>query len=157
MKIILNIAEQKLSKYLGQKRFENARKKNKPNMKIGGQSNYETDLNSIGAEIAFCKMFNLYPDTETDLNDLPVFDAITRQGRLVDIKSTKYENGHLLVAPWKDKNNVDYYCLMVGDFPKYRFCGMISSNELFNLPKKDFGHGEGFAASQGQLCFDDVF
>ena len=66
-----------------------------------------TDLEGIGAELIYCKVNNLYPDLETDIYPLPEEDAITKQGLRVDVKSTKYPNGHLLAVLGKNNKKLE--------------------------------------------------
>jgi len=151
MKIILNEAEQKLSIYLAKSRYKNARKKSIENRKIGPQSNELTDLNGIGAEIAYCKVNNCYPDTSIT-EKLPFADALTHEGNFIDVKNTTYSSGHLVAARWKTGEGVDYYCLVVGNFPEYRIAGYMKKDELLKKSRlKDLGHGAGFAATQNEL------
>ncbi len=64
MKISLNEAEQRLCQHIAKKRYEINRESGTFDAKKGGQSNEFVDLNGFGGEMAFCKAFNLYPDTE---------------------------------------------------------------------------------------------
>ena len=48
--ITLNDAEQRLAKYVARARTDNARSINLAQTKIGPQSQYETDLEGMGAE-----------------------------------------------------------------------------------------------------------
>lgn len=154
MTITLNEAEQKLAVYLAKQRHAKARANGKPDKQIGPQSSHETDLQGIGAEIAFCRMNNIYPDTE--VGHTPDADCIMADGKTVDVKATKHQNGHLLVARWKQPGAVGLYALMVGEFPTYRMAGVMPSDELLVDDRlKDFGHGKGFAASQKELRFCD--
>lgn len=149
MTIKLNDAEQRLAQYLAQKRYQTARKNGVKNSKMGPQSNEETDLEGIGAEIAFCKMHNIYPDTA--VGHTPLADAILPNGATVDVKSTKYKTGHLVVAMWKNPA-IDYYALMVGSFPEYRYAGMIKPEQIMQESHiKNFGHGPVYAAKQEEL------
>lgn len=151
MTITLNDAEQKLATYLAKLRHAKARAAGKTDMQIGPQSSHETDLQGIGAEIAFCRMHNIYPDTE--VGHTPDADCLMSDGRTVDVKATKHANGHLLVARWKKADAVDIYALMVGEFPCYRMAGVMPSGELLRDGRlKDFGHGKGYAASQSELA-----
>jgi len=155
MKITLNKAEQKLAEYLAKARYNNARRNKVKDKKAGDQSNEFTDLNGIGGEIAFCKMFNLYPDTETDLIDLPDEDCTLHSGHAVDVKATKYANGRLIVALWKRDAKVDLYALMVGEFPTYRYVGMCRKEDVVNDGTiRDLGHGDTFALDQPDLTED---
>ena len=89
--VLLNAQEQALCRYLAKLRHNNARNKNVKNNKIGGQSDEMTDLEGIGGEVAFCKLFNLYPDisievrnSKTDKGDAVLNDLV------IDVKTTKY-------------------------------------------------------------------
>jgi hypothetical protein len=154
MWIELNDAEQRLAKFLAKERYKNARTKNITNSKIGPQSDELTDLNGIAAEIAWCKANNAYPDT-TITDRLPQADALSLYGQAVDIKTTVYKNGHLVAAPWKTGDGVDVYCLLIGEFPRYRVAGYMSSDMLLQAHRlKNLGHGAGFAAQQKELTED---
>jgi hypothetical protein len=154
MEITLNACEQKMSQFLALSRYTNARSRGVPNKRMGPQSDAQTDLEGIGAEIAFCKVMNVYPDTETDLavEDLPVEDAVLRCGARIDVKATKYQSGHLVAVLGKKQKRPDGYVLVIGKFPTYRIAGFMSANELL-VPEniKNFGHGDGFAATQDSL------
>jgi hypothetical protein len=155
MIIPLSNIEQAIAKSIARLRHQNARDKGIKNSKIGSQSNEETDLEGIGAELAFCKMFNIYPDLQVD--HLPEEDALLRTGQKVDVKTTKYERGHLIVALWK-KHKMDLYSLMVGKFPLYRFAGVIPAEKVF-LPSnlKNFGYGNSYAVKQSELVSTDLY
>ena len=152
MKIKLNIAEQRLAKYLAKKRYENARRRGKPNMKMGEQSDEQTDLEGVGAEIAYCKAMNVYPDLETDLDKLPSEDAILANGISVDVKSTTYSNGRLLVTLKKSVGDVDMYVLVTGRFPEYQIIGTTLSENVFKAKNiKNLGRGDGYVIEQKDL------
>jgi len=149
MEVELTVAEQKLAQYLATKRHQAARKTGVKNSRIGPQSDEQTDLEGIGAELAFCKIMNIYPDLQ--FGERPIEDAVLPDGRTVDIKTTQYKQGRLLAVPWK-KPNIDLFALMVGTFPKYRFAGMMTADELLRTERlTDLGHGEGYAATQAEL------
>lgn len=126
MIVKLNTAEQKLAKYLAKTRFQENRSRGTVNSKIGKQSNWETDLEGIAAELAWCKINNVYPDMDTD--HIPEIDAVTHCGYRIDIKTTKHEKGHLLAVSWKQQESIDFYCLMIGTFPEYRVAGYLNSS-----------------------------
>ena len=150
MVITLNEAEQRLAKFLAKARYENARSKHIHDKKIGPQSGELTDLEGIAGELAFCRLMNVYPDLQTD--EILSYDCLLLNGLRVDVKTTKYRNGKILAAGWKDKNAVDVYALMVGEFPNYRFAGMISAQKLMSEDKKiNLGHGIVYAAEQDEL------
>lgn len=150
MIIELNDAEQRLAKYLAIARHRNARKKGIVNNRIGPQSDELTDLEGIAGEIAFCKMMNVYPDLQIEY--VPNYDCILPDGTKVDVKTTKYDNGKLLSAPWKGEKNIDVFALMVGQMPKYRYAGMMKAKDLLQEHRKqNLGHGVGYVATQDEL------
>ncbi len=124
----LTTIEQKLVKHMAEvrqkmNRFQGAtnKKKNKT------MSAYETELEGIAAEFAYCRILNIYPDIQVDVRRLE--DAVLHDGRLVDIKTTrphvKYKP-RLMVESSK-RSGVCIYALMVGKFPTYRYAGYIDS------------------------------
>jgi hypothetical protein len=150
--IELNRAEQWWAKYLAKARQDNNAANPLPNGgKIGNQSEEITDLEGIGAEIAFCKNFNVWLDTDIG-EERPDFDVVLKDGRKVDIKTTRYESGHLIANRKKAKHPPDAYALMVGTFPRYRFAGSISAARLLQEKNLvDFGYGLTYAVSQDEL------
>jgi hypothetical protein len=152
LRIELNSAEKSLAINLAIARNENARSKGKPNFKLGKQADWLTDLEGIAGEIAACRYFKVYPDTETNLTVLPGFDLMTWKGSRVDVKTTKYRNGKLLATLKKDVNACDIYVLVVGEFPTYELVGYATSGELIQEKNiMDLGHGKGYALSQDDL------
>jgi hypothetical protein len=154
MMVTLNAAEQKLAKFLAQSRYQNARKREIKDAKMGEQTNWETDLEGVAAEIAFCKLFNVYPDMETDLppDKLPDADAYTFAMGAVDVKATKRPNGRLLARKNKATKNIDTFVLMIGVFPEYQFVGSASADKLLqDSTLRDLGRGEGHCLDQNDL------
>jgi hypothetical protein len=152
-RVELTDAEQRLAKFIALKRFERNRHDGTIDRKIGPQSNEFTDLVGIGAEIAFCKIFNVYPDMQIEKRNS--CDAIICGGVSVDVKTTKYKNGKLLVALWKkERNPPDMYALMVGEMPRFVFVGFIKNNDLFVDNRIiDLGYGPTYFCEQSDLFF----
>jgi hypothetical protein len=151
-KIKLNKIEQKLAKLVAKERYDTNRENKVVNNRIGKQSNEQTDLNGIGAEIAFCKYANLYPDYSVFPRKGGA-DCISRTGKKIDVKTTTYSTGHLIAVGTTTIGNVDVYVLMIGDFPIYEFKGWCTEDELIqNKNLKDFGYGKlSYSLSQEQL------
>jgi hypothetical protein len=154
MKVKLDAVEQELARLVAKKRYESNRKKGVKNSKIGKQSDEETDLEGIAAEIAFCKLMNVFPDLSIYTRNSSQDDGdVTVNGFRVDVKTTKYHTGRLVAVPWK-KPNVDYFALIVGSFPTYELKGFMRSEELLTKSRlKDLGYGKVYAASQSELEF----
>jgi hypothetical protein len=151
--VTLNAQEQAICRSLAKKRYATNRKEGTRNGKRGPQSNEQTDLEGIGAEFGFAKLFNLYPDfsiqprtTENDEGDSRLHD-----GRGVDVKATRYKTGKLIAVPWK-KGNAPLFALMIGTFPKYTFKGFMPADDLLRAERLgSLGHGPTYIADQGEL------
>ena len=149
IEITLNEIEIRLAKCVGKKRFELARKKGRANLRVGGQSDYETDLNGAAGEIAFCKAMNVYPNLI--VGEIDEYDADIPEGT-VDVKTTKYRNGRLLAVRSKKMRQADLYALLTGKIPHFRFIGMAKGSELFKDENiKDLGRGPGYVLDQSEL------
>lgn len=151
--IKLNEAERRLAIYVAKKRYSNNRAKGRHDGKIGPQSNWETDLEGIAAEIAFCKHMNVYPDLEVDSDgELPDWDCAHPIMGRVDVKGTKYGHGRLLAVKSKSNHPADSYALMIGAFPSYKYVGWAKAADLFKDQNiTNLGHGEGYAMTQENL------
>ena len=151
-KIKLNESEQAICVDIAKKRFDNNRKSNVKNSKIGEQSDYVTDLEGFAAEMAFSKIFNVYPDfsVETRNANEDQGDCVVNN-KIVDVKTTKYKTGKLLAVKWK-ASNTDLYALMIGEFPSYTFKGFMTSKELLKEKRiGSLGHGNTYIAEQSEL------
>jgi hypothetical protein len=150
MNVTLNEAEQKLAQYLAKKRYLSQRANGVANMKMGPQSNEETDLEGISGEIAFCKLFNCYPDLTGEPGP---YDTWMKDAGSVDVKTTHYERGRLLAVKHKDETPLpDIYALMIGKFPEYRFAGWAWAFDLIDPDRlTDLGHGPTYCLEQNEL------
>lgn len=150
--ITLNKSEQTICETIAMARFNNNRENNITNAKVGDQDNYETDLEGFAAEVAFCKLFNVYPDfsVETRTSKEDDGDCIVNS-KTVDVKTTKYKSGKLLAVSWKE-SNVDLFALMIGEFPTYTFKGFMTSKELLKKHRLgSMGYRETYIAKQHEL------
>lgn len=128
----LDDAEQQVCRLIANLRSQSNRSAGVASKKIGLQENdLKIDLEGFGAELAFCKLCNSYPDlsifvrsTEIDQGDVWLPDR-----RNVDVKHTKYPNGRLITPVWK-KAQVSLYALMTGIFPRYIFRGVMPRERL---------------------------
>ncbi len=152
MDIKLSEAEMRLVRYLAKRKGELSLENELEDRKVGNQSNEETDLEGIGGELAFCKLFNIYPDLSLELKagDRDRGDAVLL-GHYVDVKTTSYSSGRLLVVPWK-KGEMEFFALMTGKFPVYQFRGLASREELMQESNlTNLGYGSTYALSQSDL------
>jgi hypothetical protein len=148
--ITLDATEQAIAEGLARRRFNAARKAGVANAKIGPQSNHLTDLEGIGSEFAFCKLFNLFPDLTVGARK-GGHDCLLDSFK-VDVKSTKYKSGKLLARTSKTLDDADIYALMIGEFPTYEFVGWSLNKELLKQENIiNLGHGEGYGLTQNNL------
>lgn len=144
----LSLEDQETVRRLAQERFQANRGSGVRDQKIGPQGTDKTDLEGLGGEFAFCRLFGVEPDMSIGPRQGGA-DAIIN-GKTVDIKTTSYERGVLILSPAKNVADVDYYALMVGIFPTYRFAGVIEAVEIFHH-RIDLGYGPSYGVSQGSL------
>jgi hypothetical protein len=113
---------------------------------ISKQDPYEMDLHAFGAEMAFCKLLNVYPD----FNDKPgTYDCISHNGNKIDVKYTKIEHGRLLCR-FGSNSHASIYVLMTGTFPKYVYRGFATRDEL-HASLIDINGVKTYALSQDKL------
>lgn len=147
--INLNAVEQRIAKHMAKSRYETSRAAGIKNNRKGPQSDYETDLEGFGSELAAAKLLNVWPDLDLDV--IPDHDLMFN-GKTIDVKSTKYKTGRLCAGLHKVNKSCDYYMLMVGSFPSYRFAGIAAKEELLNQKNiMNLGWGELFALDQDKL------
>jgi hypothetical protein len=151
--VSLNPQGQAICRALPKKRHANNRKAGTRNAKRGPQSNEQTDLEGIGAEFAFAKLFNSYPDFSIQPRnaDEDGGDCKLRDGRAVDLKATQCPTGKLIAVPWK-KAGAKLFALMTGVFPNYVFRGFMEPGELLRAERLgSLGHGPTYIAEQDEL------
>jgi len=88
------------------------------------------DIDGMGAEVAFCKHMNLYPDFSLCPQKL-TFDCLTKEGNKVDVKQTHYPDGRLLVLPEKKNAETTHYVLVTGKIPKFKIVGYAEKEQVF--------------------------
>lgn len=157
----LNISEQRLAEYVAQRRCEWNDRLGVPNVVISSLGQRGVDLEGIAGELAFCRLFNVYPDLETDVEPpYKAYDCVLYDRLRVDVKNTTYEHGRLLVShkTGEKAGEVDAYALMTGTFPgPYVYRGMMNRHEL--IQEKRIGEIYGnrsYMAWQNELV-DMVF
>ena len=152
--VTLNEAEQRLTEYIAKKRIAYHQHREQTvadkyeHWKVTQE---ETDREGFGGEIAYCKLVNLYPDLDTNLST-PDYDCISCNGEKIDVKTTKYRDGHLIVPVNKITHPADKYVLVTGEFPVYNIIGECGAERLFMEENiRDFGKGPGYTLCQNKL------
>jgi len=150
MIVELTAIEQRLAIHMAKTRRAVNRAAGRTDLQQGKQSPEDIELDGIAAEIAFCKLFNVYPDLQNE--ELHSADAVTPKMGRVDIKTTRYKSGKLICYRGKKGREADSYALMIGQFPKFQFVGWATSKELLDDENLiDVGHGPFFAMPQERL------
>jgi len=148
--VTLNAAEIRIVTWVARQRFAANRAAGVVDAQVGPQEASETDLYGFGGELAFAKLFNVYPD----------FDIAPRRGSAdcerfaerIDVKTTIYPHGRLLALPRKRELAADVYALMVVDWPTYRFAGFARAEELLQpWHVIDLGYGNTYGVTQDAL------
>ena len=158
MEITLGEVEQRLCQHVAKVRFSKNRENGVQNsmnkhLSWNQEATVSIDLDGYGAELAFCRLFNVYPDFTVHLRSTgeDSGDAKLPCGLAVDVKSTKYKNGNLITGIWKD-DSTDLYALMVGEFPTYTFRGFMRKVDLIREERVgDLGYGPTYIAPQEDL------
>jgi hypothetical protein len=151
--IELNETERRLASYLARERYANNRSSNVKDVKHGPQSAEVTDLQGVGAEIAFAKMVNAFPDTSIHVRSAGEDKGdVSANGKKIDVKATVHENGMLIAQLSKKPGAVDFFALMVGEFPKFSYRGAARESELLQECRiTKIGKGEVYAMRQWEL------
>ena len=120
------------------------------------------DAHTIGVagELAFCKLCNIYPDFEVSVRRGSA--DCQRLGESVDIKSTEYQTGRLLVRPTKRLVGTEVYALMTFKWqtgepaPRwFRFRGFARADDLFTPERlRFFGRCDNYVMEQHELSLD---
>lgn len=123
---------------IGKQRHLLARKNGVYDNQQSGSSWYLVDGEGVCGEMAFAQMINapepewerirtlqnLSAENGTDLGDCKY------RGLNVDVKTTKYSSGHLIITASKLNNLADAYVLMTGFNGQYIFRGAISKQRI---------------------------
>jgi hypothetical protein len=151
--IKLTDSEIRICKFIAAVRFKTNRASNVHNEKFGHLNDHLPDENGMAGEMCFAKMFNLYPDLNTELrssrHDETDFDFVLNNGFSVDVKTTQYKTGRLLVKLHKKSKPDHLFALMIGENFEYTFKGFIHSEEMID-PQRIIKIGSRYIFSAGQ-------
>ena len=129
IEVTLTKSEHKIVIGIAKKRIKNNREKNFVNTPYGGVKQEEIEINSYGAEIAYCKHFNIFPELSLELEEAGV-DAM-HDGKRVDIKNAP-NGGTLLANINRDVDDCDVFALVCGIAPNYFIAGWCHSQDLID-------------------------
>jgi len=136
----------------------------KQRLRLGDARGLKTDkdmekqLNFVGAELAFAKLFNIYMDFGRQYRAYDHVMTLRYPGRTedvtIDVKHTHQERGHL-TANIETKEVCDFYVLMVGQFPTFVYRGCIPGDVFIREENiKQLGAWRGYAVEQHRLSIE---
>src|SRR4030067_307352 len=83
--VVLSALEQRLCRHVAEARNEANRQAQVTNAKVGDRSDVEVNFEGVSGEVAFCRLFNIYPD-------LTVQPRSSRRG--TDTGDARLPSGH---------------------------------------------------------------
>ena len=148
--IELDASEMAVVQMLAAMRHGMNRSQSVNNSKVGPQSDYQTDLDGLVAEFAFCKWKNVWPDLSISPRSGGA-DCVV-DGRTVDVKATRRQDGRLLAVTSKNADEAEIYVLAIVRDNSVTFAGWAFANELLD-PQNilNLGHGPTYALDQSRL------
>ena len=117
----------------------------------GDQDPAEIEADGVLAEMAFGKYFGYYPDFTTHPRRGGP-DFIRRDGKKVDVKSTRRPHGSLVIILDKDKDEIDWYVLAIVDRDDVHLIGYTTAADAMvedNI--RDLGWGKTYFVDQQDL------
>jgi hypothetical protein len=117
---------------------------------MGKQDPWDIDVDGMVGEFCVARFLNVFPDLTVGIRSGGA--DLIKNGKNIDVKSTRYKTGHLLATLKKAEAPCDTYILVIVDDRGGDIVGWISASKLFveeNI--KDKGHGDGYIVSQDQL------
>jgi len=118
---------------------------------MGQQDKWGIDIDGVVGEFCVAKLLNLCPDLTIGIRKGGA-DLLTREGKTVDVKTTRHKDGRLLATLKKIESQCDRYVLVIVDDFGGTIVGWSTKERLFVEHNKiNLGHGVGYALNQNQL------
>lgn len=144
-------SESAIAQMLAVMRNTNARHNNVTDKQVGKQSPIEIDRDGVLSEMAFGKAFNLYPDLAVKQTRSGV-DLVGKNGNRIDVKSTRYKSGRLIIHIDKPLDEVDIYAFAIVDGDNVDLVGYIKAKDAMKKENiKDLGYGDVYVIEQDAL------
>jgi|TARA_R100000458_G_C8236229_1_gene216528 hypothetical protein len=139
--IKLNQTEKEICAKVGMRRQLTNRALGTVNQKVHTKDSFEVDRDGFAGELAFCKIFKLYPDFGNTRADADVFHP---ELKWVDVKTAPEAHHNLLVRQPKADHPADTYALMLGKWETgvFSYVGYATKEMVFkddNLVDPGFG------------------
>jgi len=121
MRYRLNSVEQALAKFIASQWDGYDKEKGFHKENISKKNSFENSTAAFGAELAFCRMMNVYPGL--DLGVWRYWDCVLHNKLKVNVKQTDKENFGLVVQLKLYSHYPDVYACMQGEFPVFEYKG----------------------------------
>lgn len=145
--ITLTEAEIRVAQFVGQERNALAVARGRIDLRRTPRDPVAIHVEGFGAEYAFCRLCNICPDLA--FTTVKESDADCHIGALaIDVKARRLPNADLLIRRVGD---VDWYALMIVDWPVFRFAGAIRAADVAPRPRTDLGYGPTYLVPQREL------
>jgi len=152
MRVVLDSHEIDLVQAIATQRTAVNRAKQVKNRLVATEDPEKMEREGFGAEVAFCKWANIYPDLTTSRTRQGGHDAVMASGMRVDVKWVSRDTDHLLVALWKrEKRDVDAYVVVQGALPVYTVKGWCTYERIVRPECITKFRTEVYALSQDRL------
>ena len=151
VEVTLNPFEVRICNAIAKARAEHKNGQGASSKMRDGRTDIEATIQAFGAELAFCRIANLYPELDVS-DEYGGADCISVDGKKVQIKQTEYPTGRLQVADYQGADRCDIYVLMIGKLPRYKYVGYTLAERLF-IPDRigDLGRGKAYLMDQVDL------
>ena len=146
----LSEPERRMVEYVAKNRIHENRRRNAQAELYYKEDQITAEINHYGAEVAFCKMWNVYPQIDY-LGVYTNWDCIDCLGKTIDVKSSPNPNSTLLVKKKVWNIIPDFFVLMVGMFPLYKYCGAMPSALIMVDERSVHIHTDSWEAKQDEL------
>lgn len=132
IKVNLSPEECEIIRFLGEARRKQNRSAGVTDRLVAKENPLQRDIEGIGAEFAFAKVYNLYPPTDVHPRS-GTADFIVK-GKTIDVKQSDYDDARLIVPPYKleDSKVCDSYVLVTGKLPVYILRGFAKKHQICN-------------------------
>ncbi len=132
--VTLNQAEMKLARYIAESRQSNNRASHTVNQLRANADPLEKETLGIAGELAFCRLFNCYPDLTT-VNRSKQYgqdsgDCYVAGIGWVDVKTKSQPGDLLIVTPTAPSGH--WFAVMIGTPPTFYFAGAIPQVRALN-------------------------
>lgn len=149
--IELNPQEVLLAHQLAVARNNSCRANGVADKQMGKQDPIQIDWDGALAELACGKVLNYYPDLSISPRKGGA-DLISRKGKRIDVKATRYKEGKLAIHLSKTVEDADIYILAVVDGSTVHIKGYINAIDAIKEENiSDLGHGKSYVIHQSML------